>query len=312
MELHLLRRIFTLLSVVLVASHAALPSEDYWKSVLPNTPMPKAVRNLLRYSVADTSVDAWKNGLIITNTEKGKTQITKAADVYVKYAAAATVEELHHMSNIAIFFLEKDLHQGTSFNLILTKTTNAANFLPRQVSGKIPFSSNKLPQILNQLSLKPNTKESKMLEETIKECEEPGLKGEERYCATSLESMVDYITSKLGGNVKAISTETQKDTQLQEYKITGVKKMGAESSIVCHKRNYAYAVFYCHKTDNIRAYMVTLVDGDGAKAKAVVECHIDTSAWNPKHLAFQLLKVKPGVVPVCHFLPEDTVVWVPY
>ena len=115
-----------------------------------------------------------------------------------------------------------------------------------------------------------------------------------------------------GKKVWAISTEIQKDIQLQKYKITGVKKIASDNSIACHQRNYAYAIFYCHKTDNIRAYKVTLVDNDGAKAKAVVVCHIDTSAWNPKHLAFQLLQVKPGVVPVCHFLPEDTVVWVPY
>ncbi|CDP20906.1 unnamed protein product [Coffea canephora] len=57
--------------------------------------------------------------------------------------------------------------------------------------------------------------------------------------------------------------------------------------------------------------MVNLVGADGAKVKAVAVCHRDTSAWNPRHLAFQLLKVKPGTVPICHFLPEDHIVWVP-
>ncbi len=31
----------------MMTSHAALPPEEYWKSVLPNTPMPKAVSDLL-------------------------------------------------------------------------------------------------------------------------------------------------------------------------------------------------------------------------------------------------------------------------
>ncbi|PIN03420.1 hypothetical protein CDL12_24051 [Handroanthus impetiginosus] len=39
--------ILAFLSLALVASHAALPSENYWNSVLPNSPMPKAVKDLL-------------------------------------------------------------------------------------------------------------------------------------------------------------------------------------------------------------------------------------------------------------------------
>ncbi|EEF39407.1 hypothetical protein RCOM_0586060 [Ricinus communis] len=51
---------------------------------------------------------------------------------------------------------------------------------------------------------------------------------------------------------------------------------------------------------------------DGSKATAAVVCHLDTSAWNPKQFAFQVLKVKPGGPPICHFLNIDTIVWVPY
>ncbi|KAK7853237.1 burp domain-containing protein 3 [Quercus suber] len=34
--------------VALVASHAAVPPEKYWNSMLPNTPMPKALSDLLQ------------------------------------------------------------------------------------------------------------------------------------------------------------------------------------------------------------------------------------------------------------------------
>ncbi|KAB5513985.1 hypothetical protein DKX38_027891 [Salix brachista] len=87
------------------------------------------------------------------------------------------------------------------------------------------------------------------MEETIRECENPGVEGEEKDCATSLESMIDFSTSKLGKNVQAISTEVESQTQCKT---------------VC-----------------------------------------------TKHLAFQVLNVKPGTVPVCHFLPQDHVVWLP-
>ncbi|KAL7176900.1 hypothetical protein ACSBR2_030270 [Camellia fascicularis] len=48
MEFHLLLlSIFTVLYLTHVASHAALSPQAYWHSVLPNTPMPMAVKNLL-------------------------------------------------------------------------------------------------------------------------------------------------------------------------------------------------------------------------------------------------------------------------
>lgn len=31
-----------------LTSHAVLPSEVYWNSMLPNTPMPKSIRDVLR------------------------------------------------------------------------------------------------------------------------------------------------------------------------------------------------------------------------------------------------------------------------
>lgn len=204
------------------------------------------------------------------------------------------------------------MQQAKSMNLHFTKSTTPVDFLPRNVANFIPLSSEKLPQIFSQLSVNPNTMEAEIIKKTISECEEPGIEGEEKYCATSLESMIDFSTSKLGKKVEAISTDVEKETETQAYRFVGVKKMNDEKSVVCHKQNYAYAVFYCHKTDTVRAYSVSLMGSDGTKAKAVAVCHTDTSKWNPKHLAFQVLKVKPGSVPVCHFLPEDHIVWVSY
>ncbi|GFS35400.1 BURP domain-containing protein [Actinidia rufa] len=224
---------------------------------------------------------------------------------------AATEDQLHDNPNVALFFMEKDLKKGTKMTLHFTKSTTPTTFLPRQVAEKIPFSSEKMPEIMNYFSVKPDSKEAEIMKKTVKECEEPRIKGEEKYCATSLESMVDFITNKLGKNIQGVSTEVDRETQLQKYSITGVEKMAGDKAVVCHKQDYAYAVFYCHKIQTTKEYVVSLVGADGKKAKAVAVCHMDTSAWNPKHLAFQVLKVKPGTVPICHFLPEDNIVWVP-
>ncbi|CAN4076564.1 unnamed protein product [Withania somnifera] len=190
------------------------------------------------------------------------------------YSYAAKDDQLHDNPNVALFFLEKDLHQGKA--------------------DSIPFSSDKMPEILNHFSVDPDSEEVQIMKQTVQECEEPGIKGEEKYCATSLESVVDFSTSKLG----------DKETPMQKYTILGAKKLGENNnngkSVVCHKQNYAYAVFYFHKTETTESYMISLVGADGTKAVAV--CHKDTPAWNRKHLAFKLLKVTPGSVPVCHFL----------
>jgi hypothetical protein len=260
-----------------------------------------------------TNVGVGKGGVSVSTGHKGKpvnVGVTPGKNPFV-YQYAATETQIHDDPNVALFFLEKDLQSGTKMNLHFTKNANTETFLPRQVSESIPFSSNKIPEILNRFSVKPGSMEADLMQNTIKECEETGIKGEEKYCATSLESMVDFSTSKLGKRVQAVSTEVGKETQMQKYTIApGVKKMAGDKSVVCHKQNYVYAVFYCHSTQTTRAYMVPLEGADGTRAKAVAVCHTDTSAWNPKHLAFQVLKVKPGTVPVCHFLPEDHIVWV--
>ncbi|XVE71068.1 hypothetical protein DITRI_Ditri10aG0120500 [Diplodiscus trichospermus] len=333
MEFHL-STVLTLLALAVVASHAALSPEQYWNHVLPNTPMPQAVKVILHPELMEgkstsvnvggggvnvntekakpggTSVNVGKGGVSVNTGHKGKPVHVNVSPFVYNYAATET--QIRDDPNVALFFLEKDMHPRATMTLHFTENTERTTFLPREIAQKIPFSSDRLPEILNKFSVKPGSVEAETMKNTIRECEQPQIQGEDKYCATSLESMIDFSTSKLGKNVQAISTEVEKQTPVQKYTIAaGVQKMAGEKSVVCHKQNYAYAVFYCHKSDTTRAYMVPLDGADGTKAKAVAICHTDTSAWNPKHLAFQVLKVEPGTIPICHFLPQDHIVWVP-
>ncbi|BBN67803.1 BURP domain-containing protein, partial [Prunus dulcis] len=179
----------------------------------------------------------------------------------------------------------KDMRPGATTNFQFPRNSNTATFLPRE--------------------MKPTSVEAKTIKQTIEECEAPGVKGEEKYCATSLESMVDFSTSKLRTrNVQAISTEVlEKGATMSMHKYTtmpGLKKLAGDKVVVCHKQNYPYARL-CSLPES----------DDGVTVKAVAICHLDTSEWNPKHLAFQILKVKPGTIPICHFLPTDHIVWAP-
>ncbi|CAK9173030.1 unnamed protein product [Ilex paraguariensis] len=167
------------LLLALVASHAALPPdpEDYWKSALPNTPVPKAVKDILHTEVLEdksTSVVVRKDAVDLGTSLK----------VAFAYVYAATKDQLHDNPNVALFFLEKNMHKGTKTNLHFIKTRRKSVFLPHLVAESIPFASEKMPEILNKFSVSPNSMETKAMKKTIKQCEEPGIKGEEQYCAT--------------------------------------------------------------------------------------------------------------------------------
>ncbi|CAK7353374.1 unnamed protein product [Dovyalis caffra] len=309
MELHL-PHILAFLAFALVVSHAALPPEVYWNSVLPNTPMPKSVRDLLHPDLMEdksTSVAVGKGGV---NVDAGKGKPGGATVNVGKGGVNVNSGKGKPGKGTHVSVGGKGVGVNTGKPGKRTKVGVGKGGVSVSTGHKGKPVHVGLPEIYSEFSVKPGSMEAEVMKDTIQECENPGIRGEEKYCATSLESMIDFSTSNLGKNVKAISTEVENQTQMQKYTIKAVEKMAGEKSVVCHKQNYAYAVFYCHATHTTRAYRVRLEGADGTKAKAVAVCHTDTSAWNPKHLAFQVLNVKPGTVPVCHFLPQDHVVWV--
>ncbi|KAG8495211.1 hypothetical protein CXB51_012783 [Gossypium anomalum] len=205
-------------------------------------------------------------------------------------------------TNKDVFFFESKLRPDTKMNLkVLTSKASKTVFLPRPVADSIPFSTKKFAQVLNYFSVQPKSAESKILKKIIEDCETPTIEGEEKFCAISL-----------GKNIQLLSGELEKETQNPKFSIGDqwVKLMG-KSEIVCHKMDYAYAVFFCHSIAKTDVYRVPLVGADGIRATILAICHEDTSAWSPGHLAFQTLKVKPGTVPICHVLSIDAFVWIP-
>jgi BURP domain len=121
------------------------------------------------------------------------------------YNYAATVEQLQDNLQNNFFFLEQDLHPGSKKNVQFEKRNTAAKFLPRSETESIPFSSTKLPEIISRFSVQPGSDEEEAMKETLKDCEDPVVKGEKKMCATSLESMVDFSVGNLGTtNLKAV------------------------------------------------------------------------------------------------------------
>ncbi|GAA0183794.1 hypothetical protein LIER_31145 [Lithospermum erythrorhizon] len=208
------------------------------------------------------------------------------------------------------FFLENDLKLGTNRTFNFIASTNRVSLLPHKISLLVPFSSKKMMDIVEAFMIKPTSREATAMRNTIDMCEAPAIQGEQKKCVSSIESMIEFSTSKLGKNVQALASEIEQGTKPQKYIIVGLKNMENDKTIACHKQMYPYAIFNCHLTFGTNVHKVSLIGLDGAKVKGVAICHKDTSAWSPNHLAFYELKVKPGTVPICHFLPGDDILWI--
>ncbi|MCL7033817.1 hypothetical protein MKW94_004751 [Papaver nudicaule] len=347
MELHLLAVFVSYLLVGVAVSHAALPSEMYWEHKLPTTPMPSMVHDILypvdregkpvtipnRATPNGFYISCGQNTLpnkatpngfyiscgqnTVSNNDPNRSNLHKVAGI--KDTTNTQFPDIF-VPGVSHLFLERDLYPGAKVNLqFALSTASGTTFLPQKLAKVTPFSSKKLPEILKLFSISPESEEAKVMKKTISSCEEPTMENEEKYCATSLESLVEYGTSKFGKNAKPLTTVISGDKvqkirmKKQQYVVrSGVRQIASEYSVVCHSLPYLYAVFYCHaKTAHTTStYVVPLVGADGTQVSAVGICHKDTSKWNPGHVAFQFLKVKPGGVPICHFLTEDNIVWV--
>lgn len=264
-------------------------------------------------------LQTWLSFLGSTDLTDGKkapvTRYLPAGPVDIRINYAPNQQGNHKITyehDVTTFFLETNLHVGQRMKLHFPESKNDAKFLTRKAAESIPFSSNKLPEILKHFGIKPNSVQADRVRSAIEQCETPSIKGEDKFCATSLESLIDFGVSRLGRGVQVYSTEVNGGKgEKQVYSISKkVKKVGGRS-VVCHKQNYLYAVFYCHEIRATTAYKVSLAGADGTNVEAVALCHTDTSSWSPQHVAFQMLKVKPGGLPICHFTSRDNLVWVP-
>ncbi|OWM74205.1 hypothetical protein CDL15_Pgr008518 [Punica granatum] len=133
------------------------------------------------------------------------------------YNGRAYVVSKHECSDRidpSLYFLRKDLHVGNTMTLQFIEKTNPAVFFPGQVVRLFPFSSGRLAEILNRFLVKISSAEADEIEKTLKICEMvPAFDEEHRQCVTSLESMINCATTRVGKGAKAVTTSVDKDTQ---------------------------------------------------------------------------------------------------
>jgi hypothetical protein len=223
----------------------------------------------------------------------------------------------------SVFFHEEAVRVGERLSIHFRAAAPAAlGLLPRGVADSIPFTTAALPAVLALLGVPPGSSRAAAMAETLRTCERtlPAGDTEARFCATSLEALVERAVAALGTrDVRAVTSALPRaGLPPQVYAVRAVRRVvvggdgggGASSFVACHDEAYPYTVYLCHGTGPARAYLVEMegTRGGGAVTVAFI-CHTDTSRWNPEHVSFKVLGTKPGGAPVCHLMPYGHIIW---
>ncbi|KQJ98849.1 protein RAFTIN 1B [Brachypodium distachyon] len=216
-----------------------------------------------------------------------------------------------------VFFHEEAVRVGERLRFHFPPASPAPlGLLPRHVADSIPFSPGSLPAALATLGVAPDSAMARRMEATLSTCDDeasPAITGESKFCAASLEALVEGAMASLGTrDIRPLTSRVPRaGAPAQTYAVRAVRAVeGGPVFVACHDEPYPYAVYRCHTTGPARAYVVDMDGEDGGdKVTLAAVCHTDTSLWNPDHVSFQLLATKPGGAPVCHLMPYGHVLW---
>ncbi|CAN1255666.1 BURP domain-containing protein BNM2A [Linum perenne] len=226
--------------------------------------------------------------------------------------------------NLSIFFKPDQLKPGSIIPINFSKKhpSNTPHFLSKRESDSIPFASTHLPSLLELFSFPGESPQARAVETTLSLCELEPMVGETKFCATSLESMLDSVRSSFGSEtrlLKALTTNQLKKSDksvsssfVQDYTVLKEpEEILARKVMGCHTMPYPYLVYFCHSPGGETKVSKVLLGGgqDGEVVEAVAVCHMDTSKWDHDNPSFRVLGIQPGEGPVCHFLPEFDIVW---
>lgn len=234
---------------------------------------------------------------------------------HVHAHASSHMEQLDPL--LYVFFTLSDLKDGKKMPIYFpySSPSETPKLLPREEADSIPFASSQLEYLLSLFSFPKDSPQAKAVEYTLTQCELESIKGETKFCATSLESMLDFTRKMLGADTQLkVLTSTRLSNStilLQNYTILEEpKETVAAKMVACHGMPYPYAIFYCHcQESKNRVFEILLGAENGDRVKASAICHMDTSQWDKDHASFKVLKTKPGASHVCHFVSTDSLVW---
>ncbi|PUZ67812.1 hypothetical protein GQ55_3G464100 [Panicum hallii var. hallii] len=296
----------TVLFVAVVAITAAVvhgrrpadgsPAARFWEEVLPGTPMPEALAELVQKGIDHLTLAENFSGPYLSIG-------MCLGHVYVSVCSVERVKK----AGTGLFFHEEQVRVGST----LTVSFSAAGvpaILPHDVAEKVPFGNITARDVATRFNIAPGSTMAAQVGDTLRACQARA-GGERHACAASLEDMVRAAMRTLGtaGRVwVAASAVPRAGLPLQPYAVEAVAPLDGDHHVACHDEPYPYAVFQCHRIglSMTKAYAVSLRGlRGGPEVTMAVICHLDTSDWNPAYPAFEMLHTKPGDSSVCHFMP---------
>eukprot|EP00249_Psilotum_nudum_P000778 c128_g1_i1 orf=432-1478(+) len=212
-----------------------------------------------------------------------------------------------------VFFRISALHIDSTVTVPdLANDLQDRHFLPRDLSQLIPFNEEALPQVQRLLNISGGANMQYDMKDTLHFCTIPPVTGEVKECETSIESMVVFARRNLGSTLQVRTPSTlllsHKEEPAKVKSLTPVNAVG-EKMISCHNLMYPYLVYSCHMSTTSQLLTVGLESSSGGAFHGMVVCHFATETWDPHHISFRVLDLKPGMGEVCHWLPQNTFVW---
>ena len=186
----------------------------------------------------------------------------------------------------------KDLKVGKRIPLYFSKKfASTAKIFPRDEAESIPFSLKELPRLLEFFSIEQGSKQAKAMDDTLGGCENPPVKGETKFCATSFESMLDFTLHAFGmdnsdhdyndltlltSTFHSRTDQSESKISFQNYTILETPKAVLSLNMVaCHVMPYPYVVFHCHSMERTNMYKILFGGENGDTLDAVAACHLD-------------------------------------
>ncbi|KAE8729614.1 hypothetical protein F3Y22_tig00003507pilonHSYRG00188 [Hibiscus syriacus] len=189
-------------------------------------------------------------------------------------------------------------------------------FLPQNLAKIIPFSTKEAAAVFHLFSVPPVSRQGEAFLGTLLTCED-SIKGENKICATSLDSMVGFVEKAFGPGVGFEFVTTTHPTittpMIQSYTVLEAPVEIRSGKIVpCHPFPYFYAVYFCHSDPNYgtKAFKLRLAaESGGDEVEAVVVCHLDSKNLSSDHIVFRMLGIEKGGS-FCHVFRQGDLVWI--
>ncbi|THG06647.1 hypothetical protein TEA_005270 [Camellia sinensis var. sinensis] len=174
-------------------------------------------------------------------------------EIHIDHIHDHSSSHMDHIDpSLIVFFFLEDPKVGKTIPIASQRDSSSSpHFLPKEESNYISLSLEQLPNLLRIFSFPQGSPQAQAMESTLRQCEVKPIKGRSKTCATSLESMLDFVRAMFGlvSEFKVVSTIhfTESTSILQNYTILeDTLEISGPKMVACHTMPHPYAIFYCY------------------------------------------------------------------